>query len=111
MRGRTTTKPHRAAIVARITVEGATEERSFAAKGVSHDGPAIGEWRWPPDAGERDVTIEIVTGGAMPVQRWTSRIPAEPRRLSVVTFEPAQGFRLEWAPAGDARNGPALEAL
>jgi len=45
--------------------------------------------------GDHDVTIEIVTGGATAVLRWASRLRAEPRRLSVVTFEPAQGFRLE----------------
>jgi hypothetical protein len=94
MRGRTAEKPRRAPVVVRLTVDGVVEERAFAAKGVSHDGPAMGEWRQAWAAGEHDVVVEIFPGGAAPVRRWAGRVRAEPRRLQVITFDEA-GFGIE----------------
>jgi hypothetical protein len=92
MRGRVTGKPHRADVVVRLTIDGVMEERAFPAKGFSHDGPAIGEWRreWP--AGEHQVVIEIVPGGVEPIARWEGALRSVERRLSVVMYDPNLGF-------------------
>lgn len=94
MRGRATEKPRRAVVVVRLDVDGVVEERTFAAKGVSHDGPAIGEWRRAWSAGEHRVTVEIRPGGDAPAVRWTGQVQAQSRHLQVITFD-ASGFRLE----------------
>lgn len=104
MRGRPTEKPHRAPVLVRLTIDGATEERSYRAKGISQDGPVIAQWRVPVSPGRRDVAVEIATGGAEPL-RWTGSIQATERFVHVVTFDPAEGFRLEelcGAPAAPA---------
>ncbi|MEY4941617.1 MAG: Cytochrome b6 [Verrucomicrobiota bacterium] len=95
MRGRATAKPHRAAIVIRLTVDGMTQERSYAAKGISHDGPALDQWRRPLAPGRHDIVVEIITGPASQPLRWSGTVQAEPRRLHVLTFEPDHGFRVE----------------
>lgn len=94
MRGGATGKARRAPVVVRLTIDGVAEERSFAAKGVSHDGPAIGELRRAFAPGERHVAIEILTGGNA-VLRWEKTVFAVERRINVVTYEPGVGFRLE----------------
>ncbi len=94
MRGRATAKPRRAVVVVRLEIDGVAAERAFAAKGVSHDGPAIGEWRRDWAAGDHRVAVEIQPGGAAPAVRWTGVLRAETRHLSVITFD-ASGFRLE----------------
>jgi ferredoxin len=95
MRGRSTAKPHRAPVIVRITIDGVTAEREFSAKGVSHDGPAMGEWRqsWPE--GEHQVGIEILAGGEPPSARWEGRLRAAPRRLQVISYDSAAGFTVE----------------
>lgn len=102
MRGRSTEKPQRAPVIVRLTIDGVTQERSFRAKGVSHDGPALDEWRVPLSVGEHTVVIELVAEalapGAEPAAtslRWSGTVRAEPRRLHVVTFAPDTGFRIE----------------
>ena len=95
MRGRTTDKPHRAPVLVRLTIDGATQERAFRAKGISHDGPAIDEWRLPLDTGAHAVEIEIVTGPGAAPRRWSGQVQAESRRLHVITFEVDSGFRVE----------------
>jgi hypothetical protein len=94
MRGRATEKPRRAPVTVRLTIDGVAEERTFAAKGVSHDGPAIGEWRRAWNSGEHQVVVEILPGGAAPALRWEGRLQAEPRRLRVITYDSA-GFEIE----------------
>lgn len=95
MRGRATGRPHRAPVVVRLTVDGKTEERTYRAKGISHDGPALDEWRQPLNIGRHEVNIEILTSpGAAPL-RWSQAVSTEARRLYVVTFEPDTGFRVE----------------
>ncbi len=95
MRGGPTAKPTRADVVVRLTVNGVTEERRYAAKGISNDGPAIDVWRRPIPAGTHDVAIEMARGtGAEPL-RWRGLIEARPRRLHVVTYDPTDGFVVE----------------
>jgi len=95
MRGRSTEKPHRAAVTVRLTINGVTQERSCRAKGISHDGPALDEWRQPLMPGPHAITLEIVTGPQATPVRWSGTVHAEPRRLHVVTFDPDTGFRVE----------------
>lgn len=95
MRGRVTAKPHRAPLTVRVTVDGRSEERTFAAKGFSNDGPAVGEWSRPWTVGEHEVEVAILPGGEEPPAVWRGRVRAEPRRRQVLTFEPTEGFVLE----------------
>ncbi|MDO8545431.1 MAG: cytochrome b N-terminal domain-containing protein [Opitutaceae bacterium] len=95
MRGRTTDKPHRAPVIVRVSIDGVVHERSFTAKGVSRDGPAIGEWREPLTAGAHDVKVEMVTGPEAPPARWQGTIRAEARKLNVISYEPRGGFVVE----------------
>ena len=94
MRGRPTEKPQRSRVAVRLTIDGATEERTYRAKGLSQDGPVLAQWRVPLMPGAREISIEISTGSGEP-RRWTAVIDAMERRVHVLTFEPEQGFRLE----------------
>jgi ferredoxin len=95
MRGRSAEKPQRAPIIVRVTIDGLTEERTYRAKGISRDGPALDEWRQPLTPGNHAITIDVVTGSASAPRRWSGVVHAETRRLHVVTFEPDAGFRVE----------------
>jgi ferredoxin len=95
MRGRSTEKPQRAPVVVRLTIDGVTGERTFAAKGVSRDGPAIGEWRLPLARGEHAIVIEVLAGPATAPERWEGTLRAEPRRLVVVSYDHRDGFMVE----------------
>jgi ferredoxin len=95
MRGQSTAKPHRSPVTVRLTVDGATEERAYRAKGISQDGPALDEWRRPLSPGPHDVRIELITSPDATPLRWSGQINAQSRRLHVVTFEPWAGFRRE----------------
>lgn len=95
MRGRSTEKPRRQPVRVRITVDGAATERTFTAKGISDDGPAIDEWRMPLAPGERQTVIEIDRGPQSEPLRWSGTIEATPRRLHVITYTPNDGFLLE----------------
>lgn len=95
MRGRTTAKPHRTPVTVRLTIDGYSEERTFAAKGFSRDGPAVGEWRRPWTAGEHEVEVAIMAGGEHPPAIWRGRLTAERRRIQVILFDPVEGFSLD----------------
>lgn len=95
MRGRSTEKARRKDVRVRLTVAGVTEERAFAAKGISNDGPAIGEWRMPLTAGEHAIRVEIIAGAGSEPRVWSGTVTAEDRRYTVLTFEHTDGFRLE----------------
>ena len=95
MRGRATAKPHRAPVAVRVTIDGQTNERSFTAKGISHDGPAIDEWRMRLAEGEHHVTVEIAPGPGAPALRWSGPIRAVSRRLAIISYDPATGFIVE----------------
>lgn len=94
MRGRTLENPRRADITLSLTIDAVTEQRTFPAKGLSHDGPAIGEWRMPWTAGDHYVVIEI-DAGTPSVARWEGTLRATERRLNVITYDPAAGFVVE----------------
>jgi ferredoxin len=95
MRGRSSTKPQRSPVLVRLSVDGLTQERSYRAKGISRDGPALDEWRRPLTPGAHDIAVEILTSPVAEPLRWTGVIHAESRRLHVITFEPEAGFRVE----------------
>jgi ferredoxin len=95
MRGRPTEKPHRAAVRVRLTIDGRVVERTFRAKGISQDGPAIDQWRQEIAAGPHAVAVEVLAGPTSAPQVWSGRIDATPRHLHVLTYEPAAGFKLE----------------
>ncbi|MFN0126265.1 MAG: cytochrome b N-terminal domain-containing protein [Verrucomicrobiales bacterium] len=97
MRGRVTEKPHRQPLVVRLTIDGIPVERTFQPKGISGDGPAIDVWRRPIAPGRRSIAVEIVRGDASESLQWTGFIDALPRRLHVLTYDPADGFRIESA--------------
>ncbi len=94
MRGRVTEKPHRHAVTIRLIMDGKVSERTFEPKGVGHDGPAIGEWREPLTPGPHSLVLEIHRGSSEPL-RWEGTFEARERRLQVITYEPAEGFRVE----------------
>lgn len=95
MRGRPSEKPQRAPVRVRLTIDGVTHERTYRAKGVSQDGPALDEWREPLTEGARAVTIEIVPGPATPPLRWSGAVQATARHRHVITYAPDAGFRVE----------------
>jgi ferredoxin len=95
MRGRSTTKPHRADVTVRLTIDGVMQQRTYRAKGISRDGPALDEWRQALTTGEHTVTIELQTSPNSAPLRWSGPVRAEPRRVYVLTYEPEAGFHIE----------------
>lgn len=95
MRGRTTAKPRRAEVSIVIAIDGREDRRTFRAKGISNDGPAIDEWRLPLAEGPRDVRIEIHRGAGTEAIVWSGTIDAQPRRNHVITYTAQDGYRLE----------------
>ena len=95
MRGRSTEKPHRSPVTLRIGIDGHQEEIVFTARGVSSDGPAIGEWRKFVEEGPHTVTVELITGKDAHPIGWSGIIEAQPRNLHVITYNPKDGFRVE----------------
>jgi len=94
MRGRVTDKPHRQPVTVRLSINEKTSERRYDPKGIGNDGPAIDEWRTALTPGTHTITIELLRGYSEPT-RWSGTIEALNRRLHVLTYEPAEGFRLE----------------
>ncbi len=94
MRGRAVEKPRRHEVVVQLTVGGQTWERRYEAKGISHDGPAIGEWRVPLQRGPQTVAIDLHLGPGH-TQRWQGVVTGEERRLRVITYETAGGWLAE----------------
>jgi ferredoxin len=95
MRGRSTAKPYRSNVTVRLTIDGVTKERTFRAKGISRDGPALDEWRHALAPGEHTVAIELQAGTQSAPLRWSGTIHGEMRRIHVVTYDPDGGFRVE----------------
>lgn len=95
MRGHSTEKPSRQAVQVRLYLDGKEQgERRFDPKGVSGDGPAIGQWRLPVDAGQRNVRVELERGGGEPLQVWEGEFLARRRHVSVLTYDKGEGFAL-----------------
>lgn len=95
MRGRSATKPRRSPAEITLTIDGKSETRVYQPKGISHDGPTIGEWVSPLTSGSHAVKIEIKRGAESAPEIWSGEIQAEPRHIHVITYTPADGFRLE----------------
>lgn len=95
MRGRSTEKPHRADVRVRIWVDGQLHEDNYAARGISHDGPALGEWRSTVAEGPHTIKIEILTGEQAEPKTWSGTLEAERRSIQVITYNPGAGFRVE----------------
>lgn len=95
MRGRSTEKPRRSPVTIRMTIDGETREQTFQARGISKDGPAMGEWRHRVEAGEHTVQIEVITGQDTVSQQWQKVMNAKMRYVHVITYDPQNGFRLE----------------
>jgi ferredoxin/coenzyme F420-reducing hydrogenase delta subunit len=86
----------RAPVTVRLVVNGRVEEHVYRAKGFKSDGVSVGELRVPLAAGTHEVAVSIATGGnpAAPPANWSAKIHVRPRRLTVLSYEPGQGFRL-----------------
>ncbi|TVR55104.1 MAG: 4Fe-4S dicluster domain-containing protein [Puniceicoccaceae bacterium] len=95
MRGRDTAKPRRHPVTVAITIDGATVERSFRARGISRDGPATGELRLPLAPGPRQVSIAVRPGPDADPDLWEGSIQAREGRYHVLTYESGEGFRVE----------------
>ncbi len=95
MRGRETRKPTRLPVGVWISVDGEVQEKSFRAKGISRDGPALDQWRFPLQPGPRKVEVRLLKGPTTPIEIWSGTIEALERHLHVLTYEPGSGFRLE----------------
>jgi ferredoxin len=95
MRGAPSGKPRRIAVRVRLTIDGISQERSYEAKGISHDGPAIDVWRHELAAGSHTVMIELLTGETDELLRWSGVIESRARHVQVITYDPSTGFRIE----------------
>ncbi|MCC6415482.1 MAG: cytochrome b N-terminal domain-containing protein [Opitutaceae bacterium] len=94
MRGRSFETAKRVPVELQVTVDGVTgPARRYDAKGVSRDGPAIDVWRRTVPPGRHDVMIKLTDENG--TREWTTVIEARSRHLSVITYDPAEGFRLE----------------
>ena len=96
MRGRSTSKPNRSDTIARLRIDGELREQSFAPKGISRDGPAIGEMRVPLEPGARSISVELLLGDGTDSLQWEGEYEAELRRIAVLTYEPHEGFVQHW---------------
>jgi hypothetical protein len=95
MRGAPLGKPTRVPVRVRLTIDDTSTERTYTAKGISRDGPAIDAWRQPLSPGLHTVKIEVFTGPTTEPRSWKGQIDALPRRLHVVTYDEGEGFRVE----------------
>jgi ferredoxin len=87
----------RAPVMVRLTVDGRTQEQVYQPKGLKSDGTSVGEWRVPLTPGLHQVTLSLVTSpdsAALP-QTWSAEVQAQPRRLTVLSYEAGHGFQLE----------------
>ncbi|WP_221033235.1 cytochrome b N-terminal domain-containing protein [Actomonas aquatica] len=93
MRGASVGKPHRLPVEVTLTVDGEANTRTYDAKGISRDGPAIDVWRVNLELGAHVVEIRLRDEAGE--QRWQGTVEARERHLNVITYEPTEGFRLE----------------
>lgn len=95
MRGRLTEKLRRHPVKVTVEINEKRQQREFTPKGISHDGPSLGEWRWYLPAGENSITVEIHLGGNSEILRWSGSLLMQERQIAVLTYEPDKGFILE----------------
>lgn len=87
----------RAPVVIHLTVDGRDQERAFQPKGLESDGISVGELRVPLAPGRHQVTVRLASSPdpAAAPQTWSAEIEAQPRRLTVLSYETGRGFQLE----------------
>jgi ferredoxin len=87
----------RAPVIVRLEVDGRGQEHSFRPKGLKSDGASVGELRVPLAPGRHQITVSLTTSPDANVagEVWSAPIVAEPRRLTVLTYEAGHGFQLE----------------
>ena len=86
-------KRTRLPVTVRLEVDGVVQEHVFQPKGLKSDGASVGELRMPLTPGAHQVAVSLVTGAA--TQQWQAEVLAQERRLTVLSYEPGHGFRLE----------------
>jgi ferredoxin/coenzyme F420-reducing hydrogenase delta subunit len=86
----------RAPVTVRLVVDGRAEEHTYRAKGLKSDGVAVGELRVPLAAGTHQVAVSLATSGnpTAPAATWSAEVQVRPRRLTVLSYDPGQGFQL-----------------
>ncbi|WP_404425311.1 4Fe-4S dicluster domain-containing protein [Nibricoccus sp. IMCC34717] len=95
MRGAITTKQRRADVKVFVSVNGVEIERSFEAKGLSHDGGASGMVDVALPTVGCPVEVRLDTGDEKKQYVWRGQVTGRPRSAQVLTFEPGSGFVLE----------------
>lgn len=84
-------------VVVRLAINGVAEEFVLHPKGVKSDGPAFGVVRRPLAPGRHRVDLGLATGPGSDAARaeWRTEVAATTGRLTVVSYEPGRGFRLD----------------
>ena len=87
----------RSAIRLRLTVDGVVSERIVQPLGLSPDGACIGEIRLALPPGRHDVRVAIftATNAVEPKLTWQRPLDFQPRRTTVLTYDPSAGFTVE----------------
>ncbi len=87
----------RSAIRLQLTVDGVASERTVQPLGLSHDGACIGEIRLTLPPGRHDVRVAIFTApdAKEPKLTWQRQLDFQPRRATVLTYDPSVGFAVE----------------
>jgi hypothetical protein len=86
-------KRTRLPVTVRLEVDGQLQEHVFQPKGLKSDGASVGEVRVVLTPGAHQVAVSLLTGAA--TQQWQAEVEAQARRLTVLSYEPGHGFRLE----------------
>lgn len=101
MRNQVNLTRERVPVRLRVTVDGVViHERSYAAKGLSSDGPSLALERFPMLPGRHQVVVELAdTPGSIWTQRWQSEVEFVPGQDRVLLFATKSGFTLHGAAA------------
>jgi ferredoxin len=85
----------RAPVTVRLEVDGRATERVFRPKGFKSDGLSVGELRVSLAPGRHLIAVSIATSADPAAARtsWSAEIEAQPRRLTVLSYEPSHGFQ------------------
>lgn len=84
----------RASVVVRLEIDGGAQLHTFRPKGLTSDGQSVGELRVTLLPGPHAVSVSIATRETpdAPHRTWSGTLTAEPRRLAVLSYDPASGF-------------------
>jgi ferredoxin len=86
-------KRTRLPVTVRLEVDGVVQEQVFQPKGLKSDGASVGELRVALTPGAHRVAVSLVTGESS--QQWQAEVVPQARQLTVLSYEPGHGFRLE----------------